>query len=229
MRSARRSLPPRLSRKSHATRACAFGTRSIRNTAWPITRAITRPSTCRRLSTMGPRRCIASVLSRCEGARCFRWMTSGNSSCSTWKRVHGDESEYTSRRGTGTHRPTRDASVVSEALRYIADRFLPGTWLFPSRVSLDQRDLEQQLLRVAVAQRLLGESIFPRRGERSGRDQFLYCLLGDSPAAAVLVMDMEALRCYCLSLPCATEDVKWGDNLLFRVGEKMFAIASLDR
>jgi predicted DNA-binding protein (MmcQ/YjbR family) len=42
-------------------------------------------------------------------------------------------------------------------------------------------------------------------------------------------MDMEALRCYCLSLPCATEDVKWGDNLLFRVGEKMFAIASLDR
>lgn len=42
-------------------------------------------------------------------------------------------------------------------------------------------------------------------------------------------MDLEGLRRYCLSLPHATEDVKWGDNLLFRVGKKMFAIAPLDR
>ena len=42
-------------------------------------------------------------------------------------------------------------------------------------------------------------------------------------------MDLERLRRYCLSLPHATEDVKWGDNLLFRVGKKMFAIAPLDR
>jgi len=42
-------------------------------------------------------------------------------------------------------------------------------------------------------------------------------------------MDIEALRHYCLSLPHATEDVQWGNNLLFRVGKKMFAIAALDR
>jgi predicted DNA-binding protein (MmcQ/YjbR family) len=42
-------------------------------------------------------------------------------------------------------------------------------------------------------------------------------------------VDIEALRRYCLSLPHATEDVKWGNNLLFRVGNKMFAIAALDQ
>lgn len=41
-------------------------------------------------------------------------------------------------------------------------------------------------------------------------------------------MDLDALRRYCLSFPHATEDLKWGDNLLFRVGGKMFAIVSLD-
>ncbi len=41
-------------------------------------------------------------------------------------------------------------------------------------------------------------------------------------------MDIETLRRYCLSLPRATEDIKWGNNLLFRVGRKMFAIAALD-
>lgn len=42
-------------------------------------------------------------------------------------------------------------------------------------------------------------------------------------------MDIETLRRYCLSLPHATEDVQWGNNLLFRVGNKMFAIAALDQ
>ena len=42
-------------------------------------------------------------------------------------------------------------------------------------------------------------------------------------------MDIEALRQYCLSLPHATEDIQWGNNLLFRVGNKMFAIAALDQ
>jgi predicted DNA-binding protein (MmcQ/YjbR family) len=42
-------------------------------------------------------------------------------------------------------------------------------------------------------------------------------------------MYIEALRRYCLSLPHATEDVQWGNNLLFRIGRKMFAIAALDR
>ena len=42
-------------------------------------------------------------------------------------------------------------------------------------------------------------------------------------------MDIEALRRYCLSLPHATEDIQWENNLLFRIGGKMFAIAALDR
>lgn len=31
----------------------------------------------------------------------------------------------------------------------------------------------------------------------------------------------------CLSLPGVTEDVKWGDNLVFSVGKKMFAVFHL--
>lgn len=42
-------------------------------------------------------------------------------------------------------------------------------------------------------------------------------------------MDLETLRRFCLSLPQATEDIQWGNNLLFRVGRKMFAIAGLDK
>lgn len=32
----------------------------------------------------------------------------------------------------------------------------------------------------------------------------------------------------CRSLPGVTEDVKWGDNLVFSVGQKMFAVFNLD-
>jgi predicted DNA-binding protein (MmcQ/YjbR family) len=42
-------------------------------------------------------------------------------------------------------------------------------------------------------------------------------------------MDIETLRRYCLSMPRATEDIQWGNNLLFRIGGKMFAIAALDQ
>jgi predicted DNA-binding protein (MmcQ/YjbR family) len=42
-------------------------------------------------------------------------------------------------------------------------------------------------------------------------------------------MDIEAIRKYCLSLPQATEGMQWGDNLLFRIGEKIFTIVALDR
>ena len=41
-------------------------------------------------------------------------------------------------------------------------------------------------------------------------------------------MDLDELRRYCLSFPGATEGLQWGDNLLFRVGQKIFAITSLD-
>ena len=42
-------------------------------------------------------------------------------------------------------------------------------------------------------------------------------------------MDIEAIRAYCLSLPHATEDIKpeWGDTLLFRIADKIFASISL--
>lgn len=41
-------------------------------------------------------------------------------------------------------------------------------------------------------------------------------------------MDIESLRRFCLSLPHTTEGVQWDNDLLFRVGNKMFAVASLD-
>lgn len=41
-------------------------------------------------------------------------------------------------------------------------------------------------------------------------------------------MDLEAIRTYCLSLPHVTERVQWGNDLLFCIGEKMFAVAGLD-
>ena len=41
-------------------------------------------------------------------------------------------------------------------------------------------------------------------------------------------MDIEAVRKFCLSLPHVDEKVQWGDDLLFRVGEKMFAVAALE-
>ena len=41
-------------------------------------------------------------------------------------------------------------------------------------------------------------------------------------------MNNDWLRKFCLSLPAATEDVKWGNDLCFSVGGKMFCITSLE-
>ena len=41
-------------------------------------------------------------------------------------------------------------------------------------------------------------------------------------------MDVDFLRSICLSLPAVTEDIKWGNDLVFSVGEKMFCVAALD-
>jgi len=41
-------------------------------------------------------------------------------------------------------------------------------------------------------------------------------------------MDQESVRKFCLSLPNVTEDVQWKSDLLFRIGNKMFAVLSLD-
>lgn len=41
-------------------------------------------------------------------------------------------------------------------------------------------------------------------------------------------MNIEQLRKYCLSFPHTTEDVKWGNDLCFCVGGKMFCVTGLD-
>ena len=41
-------------------------------------------------------------------------------------------------------------------------------------------------------------------------------------------MDIESVRSFCLSLPQVDEKVQWGNDLLFRIGEKMFAVVSLE-
>jgi predicted DNA-binding protein (MmcQ/YjbR family) len=41
-------------------------------------------------------------------------------------------------------------------------------------------------------------------------------------------MDIESIRAFCLALPHVDEKVQWGNDLLFRIGEKMFAVVGLD-
>lgn len=41
-------------------------------------------------------------------------------------------------------------------------------------------------------------------------------------------MDFEKAKAVCRSFPGCTEDIKWGEDLVFSVGEKMFAITRRD-
>jgi len=41
-------------------------------------------------------------------------------------------------------------------------------------------------------------------------------------------MDVEWLRKTCLAFPGATEQLQWGNDLLFKVGGKMFAVTPLE-
>jgi predicted DNA-binding protein (MmcQ/YjbR family) len=41
-------------------------------------------------------------------------------------------------------------------------------------------------------------------------------------------MDLDQLRKLCLSFPGTTEQIQWGDDLLFKVGGKMFAVTRLE-
>lgn len=41
-------------------------------------------------------------------------------------------------------------------------------------------------------------------------------------------MDLESIRSFCLSLPHVDEKVAWENDLLFRIGEKMFAVVALE-
>ena len=41
-------------------------------------------------------------------------------------------------------------------------------------------------------------------------------------------MHIDQLRKFCLSFPGVTEQIQWGDDLLFKVGGKMFAVTRLE-
>jgi predicted DNA-binding protein (MmcQ/YjbR family) len=41
-------------------------------------------------------------------------------------------------------------------------------------------------------------------------------------------MDIEQVRAHCLSFPHVTEKVQWGNDLVFKIGGKMFAVIGLD-
>ncbi len=41
-------------------------------------------------------------------------------------------------------------------------------------------------------------------------------------------MNMDSVREYCLSLPNATEGIQWDNDLLFRIGNKIFVVLCLD-
>jgi len=42
-------------------------------------------------------------------------------------------------------------------------------------------------------------------------------------------MDLEQIRSFCRSLPAVTEDVKWGNDLCFSIGGKMFCVAAMSQ
>lgn len=41
-------------------------------------------------------------------------------------------------------------------------------------------------------------------------------------------MNIEWIRAYCLSLPHTTEDIQWGESLLFRIARKIYAGVDLE-
>jgi predicted DNA-binding protein (MmcQ/YjbR family) len=61
--------------------------------------------------------------------------------------------------------------------------------------------------------------------DRSGLIPFT---IYDLPFTIYLLMDVESIRSFCLSLPHVDEKVQWENDLLFRIGEKMFAVVALE-
>ena len=41
-------------------------------------------------------------------------------------------------------------------------------------------------------------------------------------------MDVESIRSFCLGFPHTDEKVQWGNDLLFRIGGKIFAVVTLE-
>jgi predicted DNA-binding protein (MmcQ/YjbR family) len=44
-----------------------------------------------------------------------------------------------------------------------------------------------------------------------------------------MVMTLEQIRALCLSFPGATEQIQWGNDLLFKVAGKMFVVTGFER
>ena len=42
-------------------------------------------------------------------------------------------------------------------------------------------------------------------------------------------MNIEAIQVICKAMPSVTEDIKWGHDLVFSVGGKMFCVVGLDQ
>src|SRR5688572_18506510 len=42
-------------------------------------------------------------------------------------------------------------------------------------------------------------------------------------------MNIEDIQVICKKLPAVTEDIKWGNDLVFSVGEKMFCVVGLNQ
>ena len=41
-------------------------------------------------------------------------------------------------------------------------------------------------------------------------------------------MTLDSIRSFCTALPHATETVQWGNDLVFKIGGKMFAVVALE-
>ena len=49
-----------------------------------------------------------------------------------------------------------------------------------------------------------------------------------SSGRAAIIMDIESVRAHCLSFPHVTENVQWGNDLVFKIAGKMFAVMVLE-
>ena len=54
---------------------------------------------------------------------------------------------------------------------------------------------------------------------------FYFCILHFT---FFILMDIDWLRKFCLSLPATAEDIKWGNDLCFLVADKMFCVVGLE-
>ena len=43
------------------------------------------------------------------------------------------------------------------------------------------------------------------------------------------MLTLKQLRQFCMTLPGATENIQWGDDRVFKIGDKMFACSGLEK